>query len=272
MRPYRLYLRRSPLAFILTLTFLFMASLLLVTFFTTPDKSRVSAVYPMVVLFLLAYAVHKGSLSWIRISTDQTEIVRVPSWFARRLLGEGRTVTKIASGSELILCRRMAYGGLDGYYMIVRAPNGTEQIIWNDVTGVSRRWWSRIAADIRQRYQLRVRLVSQTISTDGVEETEWTSETGKTNWKVLRVVIVPGLSPWLGILVRYLTPSPTVIVLIGVVLWLIGSVSFLYVYSMKDVSREVSPALTIFVWTIPFAIFYVVGVLVTGSLMNHHGS
>ena len=69
-----------------------MASLFVITFITTPDSSRLALVYPTVILFLVAYFVHKGSLSWIRISADGKEIMKVPSWFARKLLGEGRTV------------------------------------------------------------------------------------------------------------------------------------------------------------------------------------
>lgn len=146
--PYRIFLRGSPLPFLITVSVLFMASMFLWALMITPDQSRFGLFTPTVVLFLLAYFVHRGSLSWIRISRDSREIVRVPSWFARKLIGEKQLVVQVPSGSELIFCRRLAYGGILGYYIIVRAPNGAEQIVWNDLTGVTRGRWSRVAKEI----------------------------------------------------------------------------------------------------------------------------
>ena len=268
-RPYRIYLRGSPLPFLVTLSVLCMAFLFTLAIFTTPGASRFGLIFPTVVLFLLAYSVHKASLSWIRISADGKEIASIPSWFARKLLGEARAAMRVVPGSELIFCRRLAYGGLDGYYIIVRAPDGSEQVIWNDVTGVSRRRWSRIANDIREYQQFRARLVSQTISAQGVEETEWTAETDKAKWKIFRVAIGPALSPWLGIAVRVITANPTAIVLTGVLLWLIGSGAFLYIYRTQPVSKEQSSVAAILLWTFQFTLLYAATVLITGTVMHH---
>jgi hypothetical protein len=267
-RPYRVYLRGSPLTFSVLFALISMASLFVITFLTTTDRARIIIVYPTVLLLLTAYFVRKGSLSWIRISADGTEMTRVPSWFARRLLGERASVTSLVPNSELILCRRLAYGGLDGYYMIARAPGGTEQVVWNDVTGVSRRWWARIANEISERYGLKVRLVSQIVSDQGIAESEWTAQTDRANWRLLRLMIGPALSPWFGVGARLITSNPRTIVLFGAVLWLISSAVFLYIYRTQQVSKKETPALAIFVWSVQFVSFYSVAVLVTGGVIN----
>ena len=267
-RPYRVYLRGSPLTFSILFAVICVASLLVVTFFITTDQARIAFVYPTVLLLLSAYFVRKGSLSWIRISPDGKEITWVPSWFARHLLGERASVTKLIPDSELIFCRRRAYGGLDGYYMIVRAPDGAEQVVWNDVTGVSRRWWTRIANEIKERYQLNVRLVSQVVSDQGMAESEWSVETDRANWRPFRMLIGPALSPWLGIAVRFVTSSPRTIALFGAVLWLVSSATFIYIYRTQDVSKKETPALAIFAWSVQFVVLYSVAVLVTGGVMS----
>ena len=54
---------------------------------------------------------------------------------------------------------------------MARAPDGTEQEIWNDVTGISSGSWSEIASGFREQCQLKVRLVTQTISDKGIDRT-----------------------------------------------------------------------------------------------------
>jgi hypothetical protein len=183
----RVYLRGSPVPFLITLSLLLTASMLVWGFLITSDSSKFALVPPTLALFFLAYFVHKASLSWIRISADGGELVRVPSWFARKISGETRVVTRIPAGSELVLCRRYAFGGIQGYYILVRAPNGTEQEVWNDVTGVTFGSWSKVASGLRERCQLKVRLITQTISDKGIEETDWTAITDKNKWKMLRI-------------------------------------------------------------------------------------
>ncbi len=265
---HRVYLRGSPFPFLIMLSLLLTASMLILGFLTTSDSSRFALIPPTLALFFLAYFVHKASLSWIRISADGGELVRVPSWFARKISGERRAVTKVPAGSELVLCRRYAYGGVQGYYMLVRAPNGTEQIVWNDVTGVTRGRWSRIATGIRERCQLRVRLVTQTISEKGIEETDWTALNDKNKWKMLSIMVGPAVAPWLGIGVRLLTSNLVSILVFGLALWLIGASIFRYIYRTQEVSKEQSLPLTIFVWTFQFITIYVLSVLVTGAVIK----
>ena len=264
----RVYLQGSPVPFLITLSLLLTASMLVWGFLITSDSSKFALVPPTLALFFLAYFVHKASLSWIRISADGGELVKVPSWFARKISGETRIVTRVPAGSELVLCRRYAFGGIQGYYILVRAPNGTEQEVWNDVTGVTFRSWSKVASGLSERCQLKVRLVTQTISDKGIEETDWTALTDKNKWKMLRIMIGPSLAPWLGIGARFLTSNPVVILVFGLALWLIGASMFWYIYRTQEVSKEQTLAITIFVWTLQFIAFYAVSVLITGALMK----
>ncbi len=234
----------------------------------TPDQSRFGLFTPTVVLFLLAYFVHRGSLSWIRISRDSREIVRVPSWFARKLIGEKQLVVQVPSGSELIFCRRLAYGGILGYYIIVRAPNGAEQIVWNDLTGVTRGRWSRVAKEIGERCQLPARVVTQNVSDAGTEETEWTAQTDSNKWKVMRIMVGPALAPFLGIVFRLFTSRARLLFLMGAVLWILSVGIFWYLYRTQEVSKEQAFPLMVFTWTIQFTTFYVLAVLVTGAVLS----
>jgi hypothetical protein len=267
-KSHRIYLRGSPVTFWVVLSLIFMASMFVWEFLTDSDSSRFNFGLPILALIVLAYFVHKASLSWIRISHDGSEWVRVPSWFARRLLGEKWTVTTVVPDSELILCRRFAYGGIQGYYMIVRAPDGVEKVIWNDVTGVTRSRWERIAREIGERSRLKVRLVSQSVSNHGIEEADWTAQSDKGKWKAFRMMAGPAVAPWLGIGIRVLTPKPWSIAVIGAILWIAGCAMFWYIYRTYEISKEQSPPITILVWTIQFITLYVSAVLLTGAFMK----
>jgi hypothetical protein len=77
---------------------------------------------------------------------------------------------------------------------MARAPDGTEQEIWNDVTGISSGSWSKIESGLREQCQLEVRLVTQTTSDEGIEETDWTAISDKNKWRMLRIMIGPSLA------------------------------------------------------------------------------
>ena len=54
---------------------------------------------------------------------------------------------------------------------MARAPDGTEQEIWNNVTGISFGSGSKIASGFREPCKLNGRLVTQTISDKGMDRT-----------------------------------------------------------------------------------------------------
>jgi hypothetical protein len=167
----------------------------------------------------------------------------------------------------LILCKRLNPFGLLGYYIFVRSLDHTEQMVWNDVTGVSRRSFARIAEKIRQRYAFNVRILSQRVTAEGVvtAETEWTIESDKVNRNVALVMLPVGLSPLLGVPIRILTSNLRAIVLTGVVLWLASCAAMISIYRTQGGSREQPLSIAIPVWTLWFICVFSAGVLATGA-------
>jgi hypothetical protein len=254
--------------FIVTLSVGFMAALFAISVVDTEDQSRFALILPTVALFTLAYFLHKASLSWIRISEDGTEVVSVPSWYSRRLWGEHRVVGRIISGSELLFCRRSAYGAFDGYYVVLRTPGMADLVLWNAESGISRRVWQRAADDIRERYRLNVRVIKQIVSDQGKQETDWTAESDRTLWRNLRLVIGPAVFPWLGIGVALLTADPLKITLVGVLLWLAGISLFRYFYRGQQIAIGQSLGALTFVWTIQFVALYALTALITRAIFH----
>ncbi len=248
---------------------LMMALLFAVSLLTESNAARAAMVGPMLLFFVLAYFLHKASLGWIQISEDGTEAVSVPPWFSRKLLGEKRVVARIVPGAEMVFCRRSAYGGLQGYYVILRTPDRTEQTLWSSAAQrVSRRWWDRVAREIRERYPLNARLVTQTVSSDGTEEKEWTGEGDRIRWRPLKIMIGPVLSPWLGIVIRIFTADPRVIIPAGILLWITGIALFRYLYRTERVAKEQPFSGMLVFWTIQFIATYAIAVLLAGAAMN----
>ena len=221
-----------------------------------------------VVLFVLAYFLHKASLSWIRISEDGKELVAVPSWYSRKLWGEHHVVGLITPGSELLFCRKSAYGAFDGYYVILRTPGGTDQVLWNAESGIRRRYWERVAREIRELHHLHTRMVRQVVSDQGTQEASWTAESDKFPWKNLRLIIGPAIFPWLGIVVRLITPDPWKITLAGIFFWACGVSLFWYIYRSREVARDPGLATTALVWTLQFAGFYAATTLATNAFLH----
>lgn len=266
-RSSRIYIRGSHLPFVVILSILFTAACFLIAFVQTAGESRFMLLYPVVLLFLAAYYIERASLSWIRISGDGKELVRVPSWFAKKLLNERRIVAAIEPGSEFIICRRMGYGALNGYSMILRAPDGSEQVIWDTSEPTTQHWLRRIGDQITAKHQLAVRFVSRSSSDRGMEEKEWTAESDKTKRQRIGLVLIPSLSPFLGIAVRCVTANVHVIVVAGVGLWLVGYSCYFWLVRHVKVATDQSNALLIPFWTMQFVVFYWLSVIFASHIV-----
>jgi hypothetical protein len=266
-QPYRIYFR-PYLQFLIVLPLLFTASLLVLVALAERDRENLNLIPPVILLFALAYFARRATLSWLRISEDGKEIVKVPSGFEHRIIGERRRVKEVPAGSELLFCRQFGYGALNGYSIVLSAPNGARTVLWSAARGVSRRWWARVAEEIQLRFPLKTRLVTQTLSTDGMQETEWTAESDRFHWRHFLTVIPFAFSPFLGILVRYFTAKPLPIVMLGALLWISGS-TVAWRLSRSPHRREGSSvAITLVAWTMEFWIFYLSLVLVAGALID----
>jgi hypothetical protein len=149
------------------------AALLVIIFLRTDSDAWAVYIISTLPLLPLVFVLHRGSLGWIQI--QEGEIVVLPSWFSRKLWGEQSKNARFDSESELLLCRCFAYRAFDGFYIILRPRSGPDYTLWNTAstsTGVSRRWWSRIAQEISKTHHLKTRLVKQTVNSQGMVETD----------------------------------------------------------------------------------------------------
>ncbi len=243
------------------------AAFLIIIFLRADPEVWAILVIPTLPLLPLPFILHRASLGWIRIQEEEIEIA--PSWFSRKLWGEQGKNARFDSGSELLFCRRFAYGALDGFYLILRPLSGSDQTLWSATTNsaVSRRWWSRIAVQISEAHHLKSRLVEQTVSSQGVAETDWKTGRSKIPRLVMAALIVAALSPWLGIGVRLLTPDPSRLILVGVFLWVIAGASILYAARSRG-AKLPDGATTIVIFSLQFFTFYAVAVLLTGAALH----
>jgi hypothetical protein len=267
VRSSRIYLRGSHVPFLVVFSLLFMAALFLIAFVQTPGNSKFALLYPTVLLFLAAYYIDKASVSWIRISNDGKELVRVPSWFARKLLSEGRVVASIEPGAEFIICRRVGYGFVNGYSMILRDPDGNEKVVWDTSEPTMRHWLKRAADEITAKHKLTVRFVSRSTSDRGTEEKEWTGERERTKWRRVAIVLVPSMSPFFGIGVRYITANLEVIVIAGAGLWLFGCGCYFWLVRNVETVKGQSNAVILLIWTMQFIILYALSVIFTSHVI-----
>jgi hypothetical protein len=237
---------------------------------TTDDSSRTVFVYPLVLFGFLTYLSFRAGLAWIRIVGDRQEITSVPCWYARTLFGEKGKIAKILPGSELVFCRRTAYGTLNGYYVTLRAPDGSEQVLWNSINGISRRRRTRIAREVEQRFGLHVRQIKQDATPGSCSESEWKTTFDRRVWRNLGIVLMPSLMPFLGVPVRLFTGNVTIIILMGFVLWFLGATGYWLVFRLNrtpTTSKDQSVPLALFVWTMTYIPFYIIAVVGTRVLI-----
>ena len=88
-------------------------------------------------------------------------------------------------------------------------------------------------------------------------------------WLGLRAVIAPALAPWIGIGARVLTADALKLVGVGVLLW-IGAAVWVW-YWIRPQGGKLPEGITtgILVFTLQFATFYTLAVLVTGAFVRH---
>jgi len=231
-------------------------------------------VLPTLLVLPLAYIFHRGTLSWIRVGKEEVEIA--PSWFQRKFWDEPSKSARFDSGSELLFCKRIAYGSFDCYSIMLRSHSGPDQVLWSgheNSTGVGRHWWSRIAREIGDTSRLRTRLIEQRVSCQGTSEGEWQTVGGKKLWWRLRMSIPFAIAPWLGVGARVLTADYPKLVGIGVIL-LIGSIAWMS-YCVrsggKTLRQELKEGLLslMLLSALQFATIYTVTVLVTAAFLRH---
>jgi hypothetical protein len=74
--------------------------------------------------------------------------------------------------------------------------------------------------------------------------------------------------PWMGIMVRLLTPNQSKITLAGILFWSLGSLIFWYTYRYAQGKTRWNFATSLFVWTCTFVPLFTVSVLATGRIVR----
>ena len=246
------------------------AIFLLIMFSRAESGTLAIFVIPTLPLLPIPYVLHRGNLAWLQIKEQEIEVI--PSWFRRKFWSETSKIFRFDYGTELVFCKRLAYRSFDGFYVVLRSSSGTDQILWSTTdnsSGVSRKWWDRIAQEISETGQLRTRLIEQTVSPQGMRESEWPTSLNKTVRQSLRALIAAAVSPWLGIGARFLTSDPLklagggVLLFIGTALWIL--------YWIRPFPAKLPGEATarILIFTFQFATFYTLAVLVTGAVLHH---
>ena len=118
--------------FPLTLSLLLLGTVYLTLFIDTRGNSRFTFAELGFAFCFLAYSLHKATLGRIEVSRDGKDIVAMPSLLDRKVWGEGESSARVKSGAGLLFCRRSAYGAFDGYYILLRAPGTSEQVLWKE--------------------------------------------------------------------------------------------------------------------------------------------
>lgn len=192
------------------------------------DLPKLPAV-PLLVLFgFLVLASHRASQCWTEVSHDGQTITAVPSAYRRSLIGEKTTSSAIRSPAELLVCRNIAYGSLDGYSAVLRGHAGAEQTVWKGLRGMD---VQRCCAFSREMQLEPVLLLCRRLTDRAVEETDWTSDSGRVDQRALGFGFAMFLLLWLGVLVLVLTANAAIRAAVGVLLQVFG-VGFMWVLEL----------------------------------------
>jgi hypothetical protein len=227
-------------------------------------------------LLPLAYVLQLGNRIGLRIADDKCEITFVPSWYGRCFARAERQSANFTDDSELLFCRHNSYGYFDGFLILLRTPNLPDKILWqtwSSSSGVSRKWWAHLAAEISTGHRLRAQLRSLAITSEGSEEKDWMPTDNAAILKALTLALPVMLAPWFGIVVRIFTGRIILITLAGVLLWVAGglfpllALGFGRMFEEQRRPRELTVRL--FLWSMQFTVFYILCVLVTGAVLHH---
>jgi hypothetical protein len=256
------------------LSILLMATLFVCAALFSEDDPRGLLFVTGVILCGLGFLVHRASLSWLEFSADGATISSVPSLMDQKFWGQRRISAELLfPGSELLFCRRSAYGSPAGFRIVLRDDSGKNNVLLDDTEQIapSARHWLKIARDVEDRNHIKVRLIRESVTESGTIEDEWTPVLDRKRWSKVAPVAVAGMFPYLGAAVRLLTPSPLLIVVAGLLLWLLaGAIIFASFYRNRTARAEENLALSILAWMLGFASFYTAAAVLTNLALARY--
>jgi len=159
-----------------------------------------------------------------RVQVQSDSIRLIPGRVQRLLFTEPVVAASISPQSqEILLCHSFLEELPDGYRVIIRATNETEQEIraWF-LSLLDAQGWQDVGRGITSATALPVRLVTRRRLVDGtVRETPWIPRRRGANVARVFVAATIGALPYIGgVITGYFSPRPAVIVVVGLVLWL----------------------------------------------------
>ena len=218
-----------------------------------------------VVLCGFGFLVHRASLSWLEFSADGATISSVPSSIDQKFWGQRQISADVSPGSELLFCRKSAYGSPAGFRIVLRDDSGKDNVLLDDTEQIapSARHWAKIASEVEDRNHIKVRLIRQSVTEPAIEE-EWTPVLDRKRWSKAAPVAIAGMFPYLGAAVRLLTPSPLLIVVAGLLLWLLaGAIILASFYRTRTAWAEENLVFSLLGWMLSFASFYTTAAVLT---------
>ena len=219
------------------------------------------------------FLVHRASLSWLEFSADGATISSVPSLMDQKFWGQRQISAEVSSGSELLFCRKSAYGSPAGFRIVLRDDSGKDNVLLDDTEQIapSARHWARIASKVEDRNHIKVRLIRQSVTESGTIEEEWTPVLDRKRWSKAAPVAIAGMFPYLGAAARVLTPSPLLIVVAGLLLWLLaGAIILASFYRTRTAWAEKNLVLSLLGWMLSFASFYTTAAVLTNLALARY--
>jgi hypothetical protein len=268
----RVYLQ-STFYMPIVLSVLAMATLLVCGALFNEDDPHGLLFVTGIILCGFGFLVHRASLSSLEFSADGATISSNPSLMDRKFWGQRQISARLSPGSELLFCRRSAYGSPAGFQIVLRDGSGKDNVLLDDSEqdAPSARHWARIAKDVEERNHIRSRLIRQSVTSSGTIEEEWSPALDRKRWSRAAPMMITGMFPYLGAAVRLLTPSPLLIVITGLLLWLLaGAINIAIFHRNKNAWAEDGVAASLLGWFLSFAGFYAAAAVLTNLALARY--
>ena len=193
----------------------------------------------------------------------------IPNRLAR-MTGQSPEEAAISPQSaEILLCHRYWQERPNGWRVIVRAANGDERELAEAALLYLRaRDVDTLARSISPATNLPVRVVIRRTTLHGpVEETPWTPPAARTRI-LMPIAISAVVLPFVGgILTGWFSPSPGIVIVVGLALWLC---LMLALYAAARTDRKKVPLLYSLTTLVTFSATYAVCFVVTSYLAHPH--
>jgi len=222
---------------------------------------------PIIALFARLAFPPRNSLPRLEIS--RTGIRVVPGWIARSFAETPVEIGLTSQSNEILLCYCLSQGTADGLRMVVRVAGGAErEIRASSLDYLSARAARELAGGISATTGLPVRLLIRNRLADGsIREDSWTPPSRRLKMAKSTALAMGGVPLVGGAVLGLLWPTPAMIVVNGLGLWLfqMGVISLVGRHSGSRVKLQLPYLLTTI---FSFAATYGLAVVVVGFIFR----